>query len=168
MSDNKLQKLGLVNDIMSGTWNVINHGDYYGPWDLEEMTIQLHTASAMGSGEAIVLELYDANKTWIGDIRIWFDTPMQYLIHHCADQGLTDLPVQPPVEDAKTWTIAKTETTLTITCNEVEVLELKYENSPTAEECIAKQRNISEQVGVRNRPNQEILVPDWLIISHVT
>ena len=41
-----------------------------------------------------------------------------------------DLPVQPPVEVDKIWTITKTETAIIITCNNVEVLNLVFADNP--------------------------------------
>ena len=53
--------------------------------------------------------------------------PMQYVISYCI--SWTDLPVQPPVEVEKTWTITKTDTAIIITCNNVEVLNYLFADS---------------------------------------
>ena len=53
---------------------------------------------------------------------------MQYYIQFCNNSWL-DLPVQPPVELDKIWTIIKTEAALIITCNNVEVLNYQFADS---------------------------------------
>eukprot|EP00116_Pleurobrachia_bachei_P010051 sb/3470313/ len=77
-----------------------------------------------------------------------FTSSIQYIIQHCNWGNWTALPVQPGDEVDKTWTIRKTNTTLNIECNGVEVLNYQFSDS--------------------NDSDCEILVSDWLITSHVT
>ena len=44
--------------------------------------------------------------------------------------GFNKLTVQPPEEVEKIWTITKTETALIVTCNNVEVLNYLFADSP--------------------------------------
>ena len=65
---------------------------------------------------------------WISNVAVQFSSPMQYKLDRCIST-YTDLPVQPPVEVEKIWTITKTETAIIITCNNVEVLNFLLTDS---------------------------------------
>ena len=73
----------------------------------------------MGSGDKIIMWFYDkdGNET---SLDVIFSSPMDFYLTFCT--GETSLPVQPPVEVDKIWTITKTDTAINITCNDVEVL----------------------------------------------
>ena len=70
---------------------------------------------------------YTADGSFIGAVRVMFTSPMVYFIAYCTD--MTDLPVQPPDEVDKIWTIRKTATILSIECNGVEVLNYQFSDS---------------------------------------
>eukprot|EP00116_Pleurobrachia_bachei_P011088 sb/3471350/ len=155
--------------------------------------------------------MYTADDELIGGVTVRFTSPMKYSIGHCTED-LDPLPVHPGDEVKKIWIIRKTNTTLSIECNGVEVLNYQfsdsnetdcetrweedvmkiiftqydtasdgYEEKPTKVfssillattrgGAHAKQAVRPERGGeiFRNRPNQDIiLVPDWLITSHV-
>ena len=59
---------------------------------------------------------------------IYFTTIVEYRITYCSSR-YKKLPVQPPVEVDKIWTITKTETAVIITCNDVEVLNYLFADS---------------------------------------
>nr|AFK75437.1 putative secretory peptide-27 [Pleurobrachia bachei] len=62
-------------------------------------------------------------------LQIWTDsTLVQYEIYKCVFP-FRSLPVQPPSEVIKIWTITKTDTALIITCNGVEVLNYLFTDS---------------------------------------
>ena len=67
--------------------------------------------------------------SWISSAGVTFSSPMKYEIGYCTN-GETDLPVQPPTEVDKIWAFIKTETALIIKCNNVEVLNYLFEDSP--------------------------------------
>ena len=91
------------------------------PWDLEGTPLQIKTNSTLGSGDRIRGNMYDKGGSNIGYVRVEFSSTVQYYIGSCSNSW-ADLPVQPPVEVDKIWTITKTETAIIITCNNVEVL----------------------------------------------
>ena len=105
----------------------------YIPWDLERTSLQIRTYSTLGSDEWIYVQIYDKDSARISDVAVKFSSPMQYVISYCI--SWTDLPVQPPVEVEKTWTITKTDTTIIITCNNVEVLYYMFQDS-SRNECV--------------------------------
>ena len=51
---------------------------------------------------------------------------MQFKLSAKCTDGWTDLPMQPPVEVDKTWTITKTDAAYIITCNDVEALNFLF------------------------------------------
>ena len=83
----------------------------------------------MGSDDKIFVGLYDKDSGHVGNVVVKFSSTMMYWIFYCSD-GATELPVQPPKEVDKIWTIAKTETAIVITCNDVEVLNYLFADSP--------------------------------------
>eukprot|EP00116_Pleurobrachia_bachei_P005144 sb/3465406/ len=97
------------------------------PWELEATPLQIKTDSTLGSNDLIYVMMYDEDVVFIGNVGVKFSSPMQYLIVFCTIW--TDLPVEPPVEVNKVWTITKTETGLIITCNNVEVLNYLFADS---------------------------------------
>ena len=88
--------------------------------------------------------MYD--NGYIGNLRVKFSPAMtfKYWIAWC-NQGYTDLPVQPPVEVDKLWTITKTETALIITCNDVEVLNYLFADSSKSN-CVTQWDRDVEQI----------------------
>eukprot|EP00116_Pleurobrachia_bachei_P010086 sb/3470348/ len=108
--------------ILTADWTAVERGVNI-PWDLEGTPLQIKTDSTLGSDNQI--RVYIMLKSY-GYVNVKFSSPiMQYYISYCTS-GWTNLPVQPPVEVDKIWTITKTETTLTITCNNVELEVLNY------------------------------------------
>nr|AFK75461.1 putative secretory peptide-51 [Pleurobrachia bachei] len=111
-------------------WAILTTGDWIAvkiPWDLEATPLQIKTNSTLGSVDLIYVNMYDKDGSKIGFVIVKFSSPMQYNIGYCSDW--TDLPVQPPVEVEKIWTITKTETVLIIACNNVEVLNYLFADS---------------------------------------
>ena len=78
----------------------------------------------------------EGNYELIGYVAVKFSSTMQYSVSSCFS-GYKDLPVQPPVEVEKIWTITKTETAFIITCNEVEVLNYLFADSSN-NHCVSK------------------------------
>ena len=107
----------------------------YIPWDLEALSLQLKTDSTLESGERIDVQMY-TDGSYIGNVEVYFSSTMQYWIQYCTS-GRTNLPVQPPVEVDKIWTITKTDTAWIITCNGVEVLNYLFADSSYSD-CVPK------------------------------
>nr|AFK75451.1 putative secretory peptide-41 [Pleurobrachia bachei] len=112
--------------VLSG-WTAVEEGVKI-PWDLEATPLQIKTNSTLGSGDRIDLRLFNNKDSYLGYLIVMFSSPMQYGMYYCT-LDWTDLPVQPPVEVDKIWKITKTETTLIVTCNDVEVLNYLFADS---------------------------------------
>eukprot|EP00116_Pleurobrachia_bachei_P005186 sb/3465448/ len=109
------------------------------PWDLEATPLQIKTDSVLGSDQQILVWMYDKDSSsYISSMTVKFSSTMRYSIDYCRDW--TDLPVQPPVEVDKVWTITKAETALIITCNDVEVLNYHFADSSN-NKCALKGKN---------------------------
>ena len=97
------------------------------PWDLEGTPLQIKTDSTPGSLERIVVDMYDKYNRRIRIVIVFSSPSVQYMIEYCT--GNEVLPVQPPVEVDKIWTITKTETGIIIICNNVEVTNILFADS---------------------------------------
>ena len=97
------------------------------PFDLESTPLQIKTNSTVGSGDRIAVGTYTADGSIIGRVGMLFTSPVKYGIGYCT--SWTTLPVQPPEEVEKTWTIQKTATILSMECNGVEVLNYQFSKS---------------------------------------
>ena len=105
--------------------------DVHIPWDLEGTPLQIKTDSALDSDEEIGVVMYDKDGSFISSFGVKFfskTSTVRYYVSYCTS-NMPDLPVQPPVEEDKIWTITKTETALIITCNGVEVLNYLFADS---------------------------------------
>ena len=98
-------------------------------WDLEVTPLQIKTDSTLGSDDEIRVSMYDKGSSYIGYLGVKFSYTTQYSIGYCTGTYWRVLPVQPPVEVDKMWTITKTHTALIITCNGVEVLNYLFADS---------------------------------------
>eukprot|EP00116_Pleurobrachia_bachei_P004296 sb/3464558/ len=123
--------------ITSADWTAVQRGVRI-PWDLEGTSLQIKTDSTLDSNDVIMIDMYDYESTtiYIGNVRVMITSPnvMYYLIH-CAAWDV--LPVQPPEEVEKIWTITKTETALIITCNDVIVLNYLFADSANGD-CVPR------------------------------
>eukprot|EP00116_Pleurobrachia_bachei_P001031 sb/3461293/ len=116
-------------------WKAVER-DVFIPWDLERTPLQIKADSSLGSFEQIYVWMYGKDGSGFY-IAVRFTSPMQYSIDYCIDGGWTDLPVEPPVEVDKIWTITKTKTALIIMCNGVEVLNYLFADSGESR-CVPK------------------------------
>eukprot|EP00116_Pleurobrachia_bachei_P009403 sb/3469665/ len=98
------------------------------PFDLEAIPLQIKTDSVFGSSEKIIVRMFGKYNSSIGGVRVKFSSTIKYFISECMT-SYPDLPVQPPGEVDKIWTITKTETAIIITCNNVEVLHHLFTDS---------------------------------------
>eukprot|EP00116_Pleurobrachia_bachei_P008664 sb/3468926/ len=131
--------------ILSGTeaevilqigWTAVKRDNALIPWDLEGTPLQIKTNSTLGSDERIWVLMYDKDSSSIGGVAVQFSSPIKYGINYCITNQ-PDLPVQPPVEVEKIWTITKTKTALIVTCNNVEVVNYLFADSPL-DSCVTR------------------------------
>ena len=79
--------------------------------------------------------MYDKDGNYLSTASVTFYSTVRYRIGDCTNT--IALPVQPPVEVEKIWKFTKTETTLIITCNDVEVLSYLFADSSNSN-CVPK------------------------------
>ena len=109
-------------------------------YDLERYPLYLKTDSSL-SNNIIYLKLFPEKGSLITDISLNWDKK-KYRLGSCTpgkpDPWLDLLNV--PTDTVKTWIITKTSTSLTITCNDVEVVKLVYDDvdKNTFPDCISK------------------------------
>ena len=92
------------------------------------------------------MKIYDKDSSYISYMVVTFSSPMQYFIFACTPGNAhIDLPVQPPVEVDKIWTIIKTETAIIVSCNGVEVLNYLFADS-SDDRCVPRWGGGVEQI----------------------
>eukprot|EP00116_Pleurobrachia_bachei_P006279 sb/3466541/ len=123
-----------ASDFYRAEWTAVER-EVKIPWDLKATPLQIKTDSTLDSGEKIKVEMYDKDSSYIGSVNVKFSSPMQYNIGYCT--GWINLPVEPPVEADKIWTISKTGTGLIITSNNVEVTNYLFSDSSESS-CVQK------------------------------
>ena len=89
--------------------------------------LQIKTNSIVGSNDRILVFHYAPNMGFITGFGIKFTSPVMYGLSYCAKDLV--LPVQPPDELDKIWTITNTSTSLIISCNGVELLNFVFSDS---------------------------------------
>ena len=104
-------------------------------FDLESTPLQIKTNSTVGSIDVMRVHMYATDDSFKGGVKVSFKSPMKYLFSSCT--GWTKFPVQPPEAVDKTWTFRKTDTTLSIECNGVEVLNYQFSDSSDSD-CLPK------------------------------
>ena len=116
--------------VFISAWSPVERGIKI-PFDLESTPLQIKTNSAANSGDQIYVRTYTGDVSYIGDVAVQFTSPVTYFIAKCIvwSNSLPELPVQPPDEVEKIWTIGKTATNLSIECNGVEVLNYQFSDS---------------------------------------
>ena len=97
--------------------------------DLEGTSLQIKSDSTLGSDEQMRVNMFDKDSIFIHSVRVRFNVMIQYWITNCTIDKWVDLPVQPPVDVDKIWTITKTENAYIWTCNNVEVLNYLFAES---------------------------------------
>ena len=109
-------------------WTAVERNAYV-PFNLEVTPLQIKTDSTLGSNDKIHVMMYNKGANLlISWVAVAFSSPMKYQLAYCSDSW-TDLPVQPPVDVDKIWTITKTENAYIWTCNNVEVLNYLFAES---------------------------------------
>eukprot|EP00116_Pleurobrachia_bachei_P007054 sb/3467316/ len=108
-------------------WNPVELGERY---SCNLVGLQITTNISLGSSHKIVVGAISGDGDQIASIRIAaYTTNWNYHIGQCME-AFTPLPVQPSSEtDQKVWNLTKTDTTLIISCNGVELLEYDFTSS---------------------------------------
>nr|AFK75430.1 putative secretory peptide-20 [Pleurobrachia bachei] len=112
----------------TAAWNPVVR-DTFIPFDLESTPLQIKTDSTAGSEEQIWVRTYTADGSLVGGVGLKFTSSIQYAIGFCNNNLWVSLPVQPPEEVDKVWTIRKNTTAVSIECNGVEVLNYQLSES---------------------------------------
>ena len=97
------------------------------------------------SGHDIVLRLLTAEEDYIGYIHLFLGNPPTHFIQYCA-AGWQNFTVDLPSDQEKVWTITKTSTSITVTCNSVLVMNYVYSDISNADECVAAYSNDVEKI----------------------
>nr|AFK75450.1 putative secretory peptide-40 [Pleurobrachia bachei] len=155
----------LCGTVVLTDWTAVERNDVKIPWDLEETPLQIKTDSTLGSYDKIILKMYDKDGTSTSRLGVKFSSPIEYDISSCTSDFL-DLPVQPPVEVEKIWTITKTETALIIKCNGVEVLNYLFADSSNSK-CITRWGvDVVEQIRFKqNDTASDFYRSDWTAVK---
>ena len=92
--------------------------------DLQENQLLIKTGAeaTVGSGKQLYLYFYRGEYGLSGGLILWFWNPIKYWIPFCKSE-YNPLPVTPPSDEEKVWSIAKVGTILQVECNGVMVLE---------------------------------------------
>eukprot|EP00116_Pleurobrachia_bachei_P001429 sb/3461691/ len=121
----------LLQPVTGSGWKDVERGVKI-TWNLEGTPLQIKTDSTIAS-DKIWIMMYDKEDNYITYVAVKFSS--LYKIGNCVQGDWAYLPV--PVEVEKIWTITKTETALTITCNDVEVLNYFFTESSNSN-CVPK------------------------------
>ena len=107
-------------------------------YDLETTPLQIKTDTVAGTGEKVKVVFYTAEKEDLsGSIRLDIVDPPKYFIGSCSTE-YTPFSEDLPAEETKVWTITETLTTVTITCNEVELVTYTFSDSSKSSNCFEK------------------------------
>ena len=112
-------------------------------WDSDQYSLQIQTKSTtndellrvylMGEGESFKEDTNpdDHNRIALRFIDIKFSEPMKYLVGQCFVDLVTMklFDKLPPPETEKIWTIAKSDTQLSIQCSGIQVLKMNFNGS---------------------------------------
>ena len=101
-------------------------------WNPDRQGITFTTDSTVGSGEKVGVYFSDNTGNYAGNVRIYFDTQMQYVLGWCS--YYVNFPVSLPAAPDKTWTIEYNTAgkILALYCNGVQVLDVQVSDSECA------------------------------------
>jgi len=109
-------------------WTDVETGELI-DFDLETYPLEIKTDSLTGDDSIIEVTLYEESggsaSDYVAYIDIIFGDEPTYLISSCVTSD-TVFSTTLPSEQEKIWTITKTNTTLTILCNGIEVVEVIF------------------------------------------
>ena len=102
-------------------------------YDIDDNPLQIMTASVVGSEDLLLVGFYTQDDTYSGDMYVKFTDPPQYWVGYCTDSWVT---FTAPEEQVRTWTITKTETSVVLACNGVEIVNYLFSES-TRDDCVS-------------------------------
>ena len=103
-------------------------------WNPDTQGITFTTDSTVGSRDAVWVSFSNNAGNWAGNVRIYFNTQMQYLIGWCS--LYVNFPVSLPAAPDKTWTIEynTAEQRVVYYCNGVQALNVLLSDSECTED----------------------------------
>ena len=107
---------------------------------MEEKPLFIKTDSQVGSGDLLRFFTHDDNGTELASFTLNFTSPtIKYRLGKCEFDGkrwITEVLAEPPTDNRKVWRFAKNSSTLTVTCNAVDVLVVLFSNSSNKADCL--------------------------------
>ena len=111
-------------------------------WDLEGKPLFIKTDSQVGSGDLLRFFTRADNGTHLASFYLEFTSPtIKYRVRWCKfddESWITDVLAEPPTDKLKVWGIAKNSSSLTVTCNAVEVLVVLFSTSSNKADCMPR------------------------------
>eukprot|EP00116_Pleurobrachia_bachei_P006906 sb/3467168/ len=108
-------------------------------WDLEKQPLFIKTDSEDGSEDLLRLFTIADNGTELASFTLQYTTPtIQYRIGRCDFNGerwITNVLAEPLADEHKVWKIAKNSSSLTVSCNAVNVLVVSFSDSTNEAVC---------------------------------
>ena len=106
----------------------------YIDYDIETYPLQIMTDSVVGSEDLIRMRFFNESEAGAGGFRVKFADPPQYKIGWCSTDWVTFTNI--PEEQVRTWTITKTDTSVILACNGVEIVNYLFSES-TTDDCVS-------------------------------
>ena len=114
-------------------WTASGEREVYIDFDIETYPLQIMTDSVVSSEDLLRVAFYTGNGSEAGGIRVKFTTPPSYWIDYCNPVWVTFTSI--PDEQARTWTITETDTSVILACNGVEIFNYLFSES-TTDNCV--------------------------------
>ena len=121
----------------------------YIDYDIEDNPLQIMTDSVVGSEDLLRVGFYTQDDTYSGDMYVKFTDPPQYWIGYCNADWVT---FTAPEEQVRTWTITKTETSVVLACNGVEIVNYLFSES-TRDVCVSYWSRDATKMKFRSNSN---------------
>ena len=109
--------------LLTGTWQEFVEGDKI-EWNPNTQDITVTTDSRAGSGDQVVVRLYDNDGNGAGIVSIYFNEQIMYDLRGCTDTK--PFPATVDSQTDKTWTITYNiaERRVVLFCNEIKVVSV--------------------------------------------
>ena len=112
-------------------------------YDIEDNPLQILTDSVIGGGDLLLVGFYTEDTDSSGDMWVKFLDPLQYWIGYCTTNDWVTFTA--PEEQVRTWTITKTDTSVILTCNGVEIVNYLFSES-TRDNCVSRWSNDAAKI----------------------
>ena len=111
-------------------------------WDLEEKPLFIKTDSQVGTGDLLRFFTHDDKSNHLAGFYLNFTSPtIKYRVGWCKfedEAWITDVLAEPPIDKHKVWRFAKNSSSLTVTCNAVDVLVVSFSSSSNKADCMPR------------------------------